>query len=111
MQDKGYFKEAVSILHLSQNSNRSVSSVLRADLQLACCYYCLSNFSKACEMILHIVSVLPCGAEPCARDIGVSGLGATAAIPCVYGSRGVALLHPPHDHLLQGKSLQDICGR
>ncbi|KAI0239978.1 Integrator complex subunit 10 [Lamellibrachia satsuma] len=72
---KGYFKEAVSILHLSQNSNRSVSSVLRADLQLACCYYCLSNFSKACEMILHIVSVLPCGAEPCARDIGVSGLG------------------------------------
>ena len=30
---------------------------------------------KACEMILHIVSVLPSGAEPSTRDIGVSGSG------------------------------------
>ncbi|WAR06027.1 INT10-like protein, partial [Mya arenaria] len=55
---QGAFQDAVR--HLQNYSIGSKTKLqIRHSLQLACCYYCLSNYSKACELILDVISALP----------------------------------------------------
>ncbi|CAH1796268.1 unnamed protein product, partial [Owenia fusiformis] len=55
---QGEYREAIAKLENIKKSNANFS-VLRADLQLASCYYCMGTYSKACEMLLNVIESLP----------------------------------------------------
>ncbi|KAL4228480.1 Integrator complex subunit 10 [Mactra antiquata] len=54
---QGAFQDAVR--HLQNYAVGSKSKLqIRHTLQLACCFYSLSNFSRACELILDVIAAL-----------------------------------------------------
>ena len=73
---QGSFRDAVSHLQSLSPLAKSPNTQLRMDLQIACCYFCLGNFFKACEMALNVVSVLPQGpADTPLHAVTLSGTG------------------------------------
>lgn len=73
---QGHFREAVNLLQMQRAANKaSGTTSVRSDLQTACCYYCLGNFSKASECVLAVVTALPTGSEPAPQDINLIGSG------------------------------------
>lgn len=55
---QGAFQDAVR--HLQNYAIGAKTRLqIRHSLQLACCFYCLNNYSRACELILDVVAALP----------------------------------------------------
>ncbi|XP_060581049.1 integrator complex subunit 10-like [Ruditapes philippinarum] len=55
---QGAFQDAVR--HLQNYAIGSKTKLqIRHSLQLACCFYCLNNYSRACELILDVVAAFP----------------------------------------------------
>lgn len=78
------YREAVNILLALQQRQTSTAAKMKTDLQIACCYFCLNNFPKACETVLNMVSYLPAG-SPAATIEPPSATGSSRLLqllPC-----------------------------
>ncbi|XP_078325971.1 integrator complex subunit 10-like isoform X2 [Crassostrea virginica] len=55
---QGAFADAIA--HLQNFSSTIKENMqLRSNLQMACCFYCLHRYSKACELVLNVIKDLP----------------------------------------------------
>eukprot|EP00105_Crassostrea_gigas_P024221 XP_011444406.1 PREDICTED: integrator complex subunit 10 [Crassostrea gigas] len=55
---QGAFADAIA--HLQNFSSTIKENMqLRSNLQMACCFYCLQKYSKACELVLNVIKDLP----------------------------------------------------
>ncbi|XP_061165472.1 integrator complex subunit 10-like [Saccostrea echinata] len=55
---QGAFTDAIA--HLQNFSSAIKENMqLRSNLQMACCFYCLQKYSKACELVLNVIKDLP----------------------------------------------------
>ncbi|KAL5019854.1 hypothetical protein ScPMuIL_002746 [Solemya velum] len=55
---QGAFQEAVANLQNYVMGSKGRLQI-RSAIQLACCFFCLGNYSKACELVLDVMSTLP----------------------------------------------------
>lgn len=54
---QGAYNEAVEHLHSFSSTMRDKMKI-RSNLQMACCYHCLGNYPKVCELVLDTISGL-----------------------------------------------------